>query len=125
MAMIGNLRNQENSDVNVKTEIDRNFVEIGKIAYFSKGENGNRQHQIGGLGIKTVLGVIVPLILCGDELYIIEIGEFEDNGTKFNGRFFYEGKYRNIIIPSNIISILNSKDSRGSGDPMEVHIFSK
>ena len=123
MTMIGNIKNQENCEV--KTKVDRDFFEIGKIAYFSKSENGSRQHQIGGLGFKTVLGIIVPLILCDDELFIIEMGEFEDNDIIFNGRFFYEGKYRYLIIPSNIISIFNPKDSRGPRDPMEVHILSK
>ena len=123
MTMIGNIKNQENCEV--KTKVDRDFFEIGKIAYFSKSENGSRQHQIGGLGFKTVIGVIVPLILCDDELFIIEMGEFEDNDTIFNGRFFYEGKYRYMIIPSNITSLWDTKDSRNSGGPMEVHVFSK
>ena len=125
MAMIGNLRNQENIDADQNKEIDRDFVEIGKIAYFSKNENGSRQDKIGSLGIKIVQGVIIPLILCDKDLYIVETGEFEDNDTKFNGRFFYEGKFRYMIIPSSIISILSSKDSRDSNVTGAVHIFSK
>ena len=121
MTMIGNVRNQENNEIG----IDKDFVEIGKIAYFTKSENGNRQHQIGGLGIKIVQKVIIPLILCDKELYIVEIGEFEDDDTKFNGRFFYEGKFRYMIVPSSVMKILNGIDLQDSTGLGSVHIFTK
>lgn len=44
-----------------------------------KSVNGSKINQIGLLGIKIVEGFVILLIVCDNEQYIIELGEYEDN----------------------------------------------
>lgn len=107
--MIGNIRNQENCD----------FEEMGKIVYLPKSVNGSKINQIGLLGIKIVEGFVILLIVCDNEQYLIELGEYEDNKVKYNGRFFFNGTYNFLVIPSTVLSLVNFKNSR------EMSVFTK
>ena len=44
-----------------------------------KSVNGSKINQIGLLGIKIVEGFVILLIVCDNEQYKIELGEYEDN----------------------------------------------
>lgn len=71
------------------------------------------------IGIKIIEGFVILLIICDNEQYVIEIGEFEDNHMKYNGRFFYKGTYNFFTIPSTVMALVNFKNSR------EISVFSK